>query len=387
MRSSHLLSILALSLVPLAACVRPHGERLTPQRTSAVARARAELVQAAGTRDLDAVLRHFAPDARLIVGSDTQDLRAAAERFAATVPEGATTRLWFAPYRLSTCDRWLYESGGELGFNVAAPGVPESQRRWLYAIAWTTDSTGLALIQTLALVEREYGPPVIWGCRPSAKESFEVRRAGVAILPSLGMMYHSAVTGLEDAMRGRHVVPTPHVGVAGYRRSLVTIPPPLGAVWWRLTPRITLEAVWPLANISAATTGVDTAAFLATGLRMEQRWAALLAGIRLADLSLAAGPAFVREAWWVTIDEATMDTTTGVATIGPNMTAAGSTRNRVGLLVEGRMLAPVTGRFFAELRVFGLFLPSSTTPPCYGSPSMRVSTSSFGIGLFAGVGF
>jgi hypothetical protein len=372
--------------VVLAGCIHGRGSRVAPERAAAVTQARAALGSAFEARDLDAFLSHLAPDARLIVGADTLDFRAVAERVHADLRADATTRYWMAGAHLRRCDRWVLESGGEFGYSSPSDGRPGSRARYLYALAWTTDSAGRAVIGVAALVQRDYGPPAIVGCRPTAKELYEGRRYGVAIVPGVGAAVTLATHGIETGLRTLGMEPRSSGGVPGFERGLPLTVPALGTAWLRLTPRIMLEALATLTTTSFVASGLDTTASLATGLRLQQRWLGVLASARVGDLQLGLGPAVVREAWHVSVERMTLDPARAI-TFGPHLTDAGATRNRVALLAQARLVAPLSRWLVVEARGHLLLLPPSTTPPAYGVPGLRVNTSTLALTVGIGAGF
>lgn len=382
---SRLAAIAAATLL-LTSCARFRGPRVSPADASAVAAARAAIVRAAQAHDLDALLRHVAPGARLIIGADTLDLRAMATTVSRGLEPGAATRVWMAGSRLRPCDRWVYETGGELGYGAAATRGPQAGQRYLYALTWTTDAAGNPLVQTAALVKGDYGLPSIEGCRPTAKDLFERRRAGIALMAGAGVVYSGTAGAVESGMRLRGVTPEPSGPVAGFQRRGTVTAPVLVAAWVDLTPRIALEAVATLATSSSSAFGLDSAAALAVGSRLDQRWAAVLALVRWADVYVGAGPAFVREAWHVSVERIHVDPATANVTLGAHLADGGNTLNRIGLLAQGRITVPISSRTFVQLRAYSLLLPSSHSPAAYAVPAERVRTSRFGLGLLLGAG-
>lgn len=374
---------LAVTCALLASCARVHAPRIAPATASAVAAARSAMVIAAQTNDLDAFLSHVEPGARLIVGRDTFDLREKAAAVYRLLPPDSATRSWAVGSRLRPCNRWVYETGGEAGYTAGPPGGPQTRVRYLYSIAWASDDAGNAVVHTLAVVNRDFAPPSIEGCWPTPKELFDARRFGVAVLPGVGAAVSGAPLGVESAMRDRGMLPRAGGGVPGFTRRLPLTLPAIGTAWWHLSRRLTLEAVATLATTSFVTSGLDTAAALATGMRLDQRWIAFIASVRMRDVELGVGPAFVREAWQVSVERLIVDST---YTIGTHLTDAGNTLNRVGFLAQARITAPLSRWLFVEVRGHLLLLPSSSTPSAYGMPSIGVNTSSLGLGVLVGVG-
>ncbi len=378
------LAFLAVTALALTGCFHRGGARISPERAASIARARAALTRAAEARDLDGFVTHVAPGAKLTLGRDTLDLRSVAAGIAAGLPRDASARHWLAGARLRACDRWEIESGGEFGYSVEREGARPDRRRYLYAIAWGTDAEGEAVVQSAALVAGDFGAPSIAGCRPSPKELFDARRFGVAVLPGVGAAFSLAPAAVDRAMRDRGADPRRSGGVPGFGRSLPLTLPALGSAWWRASRGWSFEALATLSTTSYATSAFDPAAALATGIRLQQRWFALLASARVRDLQLGAGPAFVREAWRVSVERLIVDT---ALTVGAHLTDAGSTRDRIGLLAQGRLTAPLSRWLNVEVRGHLLLLPSGATPPAYGTPAIRVNTSSLGASVLVGVGY
>jgi len=372
----------SLTLLPafLAGCVFPRPPRVAPASAAAIAGARAEIATAVRNGDLEAFVRHLAPDARMIIEGDTVDLRSLAVTFRAHLAGDSITSFWVAGPRLSACDRWLYETGGELGLNVAVRGTDREQRwHYLYSVAWVPDSLGNPMVQTLVLAELQPGPK-IWGCRPTARDRFAPRRLGLAVQPGSGLAISTTASGIASALHG-------HFGtrlnaLPGFERRPVMLPV-FGAAWYRLTSRFSVEAVASFSMVSQATGAGDSLRGVAVAMRLDQKWAAVLASVRLWDMHLGAGPAAVREAWHVASDSIRIDARGVQAT---SLSDAGSTLNTIGLYAQGRMTEALSGRLFAEVRAWLLLVPSSTSPPGYLAPSIRASSANSGIGLFLGVG-
>lgn len=371
---------LLLTLLPaaLAGCLLPPGQRLEPEGARAIAAARTEIGAAVGAGDMDALLRHFAPGAKLIVGRDTLDLRTAAISIYNRLGAGAVTDLWFTGSKLSGCDRWLEESRGQLGFNVAAPGAPRAHREYLYAVAWVRDSAGAALVATAALDVLRPGPTIA-GCRPTAKALFESRHLSIAVQPGTGFAVSSAVGAMESALRGRSM--STISSFPGFGRSgLVT--PLLAAGWLRINSRIALEAIATLSTGSSRTAAGDSATGTALGMRLDQRWATVLASARWRDIYLGFGPALVREAWHVASDSLRMDS---AGTSLTHLSDAGSTRNVVGVFAQGRLTAPLSAHVFAELRAWLLVEPRTASPPGFRAPPLGITPRHSGVGVFFGM--
>jgi hypothetical protein len=351
-----------------------------------VASARSALVFAAQANDLEGFLRHIAPGAKLIVGTDTVDLRERAAALYRDLRPDPVTRAWMVGSRLRPCNRWVYETGGEAGYTAGAPGTQQMRLRWRYSIAWASDDSGNAVVHTMALVQRDYAPPSIEGCWPTARQLFERRRAGIAVMPSAGIAYTGVPGAVESGMRARGVTPQASGGVGGFERHGSLAAPVLAAAWFNLTPRLSIEAVATLATSSASAFGIDTAGALATGSRLDQRWAAVLASVRVADAWLGAGPAFVREAWHVSVEH--VQAGPGETLIlGEHIADAGNTLNRLGLYAQARVIVPFSSRTFVQVQAFSLLLSPSPAPAAFAVPAARVGSSVFGIGLLLGVGF
>jgi hypothetical protein len=338
------------------------------------------------TNDLESFQRLLAPGAQLIIGADTFDLRARAAALYRALPPDTASRVWMVGSRLRQCERWLYETGGEAGYTAGAGRGPQTRLRYLYSIAWGGDDAGNAVVQTLALVSRDFAPPAIGGCWPTAKQLFEPRRAGIALMPSAGIAYSGAPGAVESRMRARGVRPEPRGGVAGYRPRGTLTAPLLASAWFNVTPRVAVEAVASLSTSSAAAFGIDAVAELATGSRLDQRWAAVLASVRFADFWLGAGPAFVREAWHVSVERIQLDSTSTV-TIGDHVADAGNTLNRFGIYAQGRLIVPLSAHAYVQFQTYSLLLPSSPSPAAFSVPAARIRSSVIGLGLLFGVGF
>ncbi len=379
--------IAPLSLL-LSACVLGRSSRVSPTRAAAVAEARGALARAANDRDLDAFLRRLAPGATLVIGRDTFDLRAAAVRLHADLASADSTRLWLAPRRLRQCDQWIIESGGQVGMNVARPGSQPSRSLYRYALAWTTDSAGNPQVRSLALVPGDFGgqPPRVEGCRPSAKERFAPRRAGLALLPGTGFSHGGALGSIEEGLRNRQMDPRLYGDAAGYPAPGQTSPP-LAAAWVRAWHRWWLETVTALGTTTTTTSAADRNAGSLVGTRFQQKWTAVLASAHWRELRIGAGPAYVREAWHVSVDSFALDTATSVVEAVTHVANAGSTRDRVGLYAQAAFLVPLTDRAYVELRGYVLSPGRSLSPRAFNTPSLRVNARSGGLGVTLGIAF
>ena len=380
------IGVVAVASILPAACSLRHGSRVVPARAAALASARAELAAAASKRDLDAVLRRLAPNATLTLGRDTLDLRALVTRLQADVGPADSSILWFAPRDLRICDRFFYESGGQAGTHVVPNGGAATNTIYRYALAWTADSSGMPLVQSVALVRGEFGgqSPAIGGCRPSVVARFEPHRLGVALAPGVGSLAGTPLTGIEGALRDRGMGLRQYGDLAGYPSPGVN-PPALAAVWFRVRGNLWVEYVGALSIARTATSGANAAAGKLVGLRLDQRWGAALAAVRWRGVRLGVGPLLMREAWHVSVDSLHVDSTG--ATVGPHLTDAGSTRNRLGVLAQAALVAPLTDRAFLEFRAFALLLGTEGTPPAVGFPALTVTSRSPGGAVLLGVAF
>jgi len=381
--------VIATSLLALllnTGCHSGGATRLAPERVATITAARTELRRAAQANDLPAIQRLLAPGATLLVGRDTLDLRDAVARYGAELAGGRST-MWVVPKTPRMCERWAYESGGQAGFAIRdTAGSVTSQPRFRYAIAWTTGDRGEPLIQSLSIVPGDFGgtAPYIGGCRPSAKERQDQLRWAVAISPGLGLGYSGTTGDIEAAMRSRTMQVGGTPDPAGFEPALRT--PVIGAAWYRVSRRLTLETITTLTVQSAATSGTDSAAGLVTASRLDQKWIGLLASARLGDLRVGVGPAITRQAWYIGISE--LDTNAaGSHIVGAGVATAGDKRNRIGLMAQTAVGAPINSRLFIEIRGFLLMFGGSTSPAAFSFAPVTAKTTSAGIGVTFGVAF
>jgi hypothetical protein len=376
------LAILLLS----SGCVPWRRDRIAPAQSAGVAQARADIALAAGSGDVDAILRHLAPGARLVLGADTFDLREAVRRFGGRLTPGTTPELYFEPRRLRQCEQWLYESGGRLGLVMFAAGEPPAARRYRYAIAWITDSASTPLIETVALVRTWYADvPRIAGCRPTASDQLERRRLGVVIMPGPGIAaLGGAQDGIERTMRDRSLEPGAQPARAGYPEPGTSSATVVGA-WYRASRRLRLE-ITGATTTTMNTFGVDTAGFMAVGMNLQRVWVAASAAYDRGNLRVGAGPAFLREAWAVRSDSLLTDPSGAPAGV-LHLSDASIARNHVGLFTQAVLTVPFSGRLFAELRGYVLWLPASSSPPALGYAPSTVTSRGAGLGVALGVAF
>ncbi len=375
------------ALLLCGACMPWRRDRVAPAQSARVARARADIALAAGEGDVEAVLRYLAPGSRLVVGSDSFDLREAVARFGGQLRPGAAPELYFEPRRLRQCDRWLYESGGRLGLTAFAPGEVPAGRRYRYAMAWTVDSAGAPLVESVALIRTWYrGHPRIAGCRPTAAELLEQRRIGLVVMPGAGAVgFGGAQGGIEGTMRDRALVPGRYGAWAGYPEAGTSSSAVVGA-WYRATDHLRIEAVGATATTTTTTSGVDTVGFTAVGIDLRQRWVAAAAAYDWNFLRVGIGPAFMREAWRVSSDSILTDPSGAPAGV-LHVADATAQQGRVGLFTHAALTVPFSGHLFAELRGYVLWLPGTSSPPAFGFASTRAPARTAGFGAALGVAF
>jgi len=371
---------LAAATLAAAGCLPSRAGRVSPDQAALVDQARLSIQQAAGGHDPAALLRHVAPGAIVTLAHDTLPLNETIQRLAASM--GADSlRLWVVPRRLRTCDRWLYESGGQFGATSA--GHP----RYRYAAAWTIDEQGQAVLQALALVPGDFGgsPPMLAGCRPATAERFAPRRFGVSFLPGSGLTRNLVVGNVESSMRSRSYSPRAYAPPTGYPGSGSSAPF-LGAVWYRVNRRLWLEGVATLGTSRASTFGADTADGLLLGTNFERKWAAALASVQLGWLRVGVGPAAMREAWHVATDEIQVGSGGQITHLG-RIAEAGSTKNQIGAFTQVALTAPLSSRLFIDLRGWFLLAPSTTSPNAFGFAPVKAGESAGGIGMTFGAAF
>ena len=370
-------TIPAAALLVLASACGGSG-RMSPSspQAAAIGRARSEMSAAWAAGDVDAFLRHVAPGARLRIGRDTMDLRGAVLLMQPRRVEGST--LWFAPRGLRTCDRSLYETGGQLGLRT-----PE-RPLYRYAATWAVDSSGVARVTEAALVAGESGgsPPGVEGCRPTVKERFDPRRIQVAILPGSGLATLGPSGDIESAMRSRTFDVR---SVEPSRFKPVWHVPTLGMVRYQLTHAVGIGVMGTLGTATARTSGADTTNALVIGARVDQKWIAPMLEARFRDLRIGVGPAIVREAWEISTDE--LDTAATTPVIIGHVATAANKQSRVGFLGQVSLTAPVTTRIFLDARAWYLSAGTSTSPTAFGFAPVQAKTGGAGIGVAFGVAF
>ena len=369
-RAARLIAVAAIS----SACARSPGGRLAPAGTAAIEQARREMSAAYASGDANAFLRHVAPGAQLRIGRETIDLRNAV----LAMGGGRRDSLWLAPRDVRACDQGLYETGGQLG--VTSPERP----LYRYAATWVLDGAGVAQVTAVALVAGESGgsPPGVAGCRASVRDRFEPRRIHVAVLPGTGLAALGPTGDIETAMQGRSL-DVRSVQPAEFKP--VWHVPALGMARFQLTRAFGVGVMGTIGTASARTSGADTIAALVIGTRLDQKWIAPLLEARFRDLRIGVGPAFLREAWEVSVEE--LDTAATTPAIIGHIASAANRSSRVGLVGEISLTAPLTTRLFLDIRAYYLSVGKSSSPVAFGFAPVEASAGGGGIGVAFGVAF